>query len=164
MHSMKALKQNVLDVLQNYDRPKYEILLKGCFKLLCGGQSVRPMAAADAAGYPNNVDDDVERRLPEPVIVDQDDIEPLISSRRRVPSYTEERGAGDSNGSLVSVQLRCPGRILHLLPSAAGDRRSYSSRWITCAHFSDVVMSSSMVTDHMPWVVSKVLKDLSFQL
>lgn len=163
---MKALKQNVLDVLQNYDRPKFEILLKGCFKLLCGG---RRQTASSSTGHIIDSDDEIERGIPNPVIIDDNDDEPLISSRHRVPSYTEMREPSSTttttiNGGETVVKLRCPGRIMHILPMAAGDRQPNSSRFINCNHLSDVLMSSSMISDHMPWTMSKILKDLSFQL
>lgn len=42
--SMHRLKKNIIDVIHHSEQAKYEILIKGCFKLLC---DKRPIQSAE---------------------------------------------------------------------------------------------------------------------
>uniref|UniRef100_A0A915KA09 Uncharacterized protein n=1 Tax=Romanomermis culicivorax TaxID=13658 RepID=A0A915KA09_ROMCU len=139
---MLTLRQNVMDVLQNCDRPKYEIMLKGCYKLLCGGGIARQADSVGASRFENT-------------LVQLEDSSPLLSPRRKkIRSYTDETSCG-------RVQLFCPGRIMHLQmnnPYLNETFPVYNARWVHQTYFSDVRISNSMIMDHMPWVLSNVLK------
>lgn len=41
--SMHRLKKNIMDVINQSEQAKYEILLKGCFKLLCDKRTAEPI-------------------------------------------------------------------------------------------------------------------------
>ncbi|XP_053327193.1 diacylglycerol lipase-beta [Spea bombifrons] len=146
--NMEDLKARILRMVVNCNRPKYQILLRGCWYEIFGG---------NPDDFPTELDGR-NRSLSQPLLAEQ---ALLVHTS---PSYNTLI-EGSPTGSPRHSPLYLPGKIIHIIT----ERRSgwlcfsdvkYSVKWSKETAFSGIYISPRMITDHMPDVVLKALKSL----
>lgn len=169
--SMRHLKRALLNAIENCEQAKYEILLRGCYKLLCGTRTVQ------------RIDPDAEAP-PDPVMAPEGmggsprprrskDSEPLLQGRVPSNSYTVPDEPEDSR-----VSLHIPGRVLHITGAPADpedqqcctpifnvpvESQIYTSAWSDYSKFEEIKLSSRMINDHWPFRLADILRFMASQ-
>lgn len=148
--NMEDLKRRILRMVANCNKPKYQILLRGCWYEVFGGN-------------PDDFPTELESR-------NQDDLSlPLLAEQsflvHRSPSY-HSLASEDSPSHLQHPPLYLPGRILHIVEESTSRRSCFSevkyrAVWSSEASFCSVLISPKMITDHMPDLVLKALNSLT---
>ncbi|XP_006889818.1 PREDICTED: sn1-specific diacylglycerol lipase beta [Elephantulus edwardii] len=141
--NLEDLKRRILRVIAHCNKPKYKILLHGCWYELFGG---------DPNNFPMELDGDDQRDLTQPLLGEQsllthvspDYCSPLHSPSKYPPLYP-------------------PGRIIHLEEMGHSNRfcycptAQYRARWAHESEFSRILIGPKMLTDHMPDILMRVL-------
>lgn len=149
MPNMEDLKTRILRMVVNCNRPKYQILLRGCWYEIFGG---------NPDDFPTELDGRNQQALSQPLLAEQ----ALLVQRSA--SYSTLNDASPQDSPRYPL-LYLPGKIIHITT----DSRSgwlcfsdvkYSARWSKETSFSSIYISPRMVTDHMPDVVLNALKSL----
>lgn len=135
--NLEDLKRRILRVIANCNKPKYEILLRGCWYELFGGSPHRLPAELDGCGQAD---------LTRPLLGEQS----LLTRGSPLPSPTKY------------PPLHLPGRIIHLEEEGPSRRCScytsqYTARWAQESEFSKILISPKMLTDHMPDILMRAL-------
>ncbi|KAM4697444.1 diacylglycerol lipase-beta [Rhinophrynus dorsalis] len=147
--NMEDLKKRILRMVINCNRPKYQILLRGCWYEIFGG---------NPDNFPTELDGRNLASLSQPLLAEQS----LVVSRS--PSYNTLTEA-PILGSPQYPNLYLPGKIIYIVE----DSRSgclcfsdvkYSAKWSKETSFSSIYISPRMITDHMPDVVQHALRSL----
>ncbi|KFD65297.1 hypothetical protein M514_00606 [Trichuris suis] len=149
-HSVLRLKALIREALERCSRPKYELLVRGCFHWLFTSRDQR---------YNEIVDDEASI------------CESQESSRQKRPSNLTDRlmakskpsySASDtvSNGQQCRIKLCCPGRIYHLVRTCPWNG-GFTIKNCEAADFEEIHLSSSMISDHFPQSMMKALRSLS---
>ncbi|KAG8433079.1 hypothetical protein GDO86_017384 [Hymenochirus boettgeri] len=147
--NMEDLKNKILRMVVNCNRPKYQILLRGCWYEIFGGTP---------DNFPTELDNRNFESLAQPLLAEQT----LV---HRSPSYNTLIEASPLETPQYPL-LFLPGKIIHLFE----ERRSgclclsdvkYSATWSKETSFSSIYISPRMITDHMPDIVLKALRGLS---
>ncbi|OXB81788.1 UNVERIFIED_CONTAM: hypothetical protein H355_014985 [Colinus virginianus] len=151
MPNMEDLKRRIVRIVANCNRPKYQILLRGCWYEVFGG---------DPDNFPTELDGRNDDALTQPLLAE----ESLMVHRS--PSYNALDGESHLNSPPQYPHLYLPGRIIHIVEESSSRRLcssdiKYSANWSNERAFSSILISPKMITDHMPDVVLSALNSLS---
>ncbi|NXF95914.1 DGLB lipase, partial [Eubucco bourcierii] len=151
MPNMEDLKRRIVRIVANCNRPKYQILLRGCWYEVFGG---------DPDNFPTELDGRSQDALSQPLLAE----ESLMVHRS--PSYSALEDGSHLNSPPQYPRLYLPGKIIHIVEESSSRRLcssdiKYSARWSNETAFSSILISPKMITDHMPDVVLKALNSLS---
>ncbi|XP_018427752.1 PREDICTED: sn1-specific diacylglycerol lipase beta isoform X1 [Nanorana parkeri] len=147
--NMEDLKNRILRMVVNCNRPKYQILLRGCWYELFGG---------NPDNFPTELDGRNLASLSQPLLAEQS----LLVQKSS--SYNTLIDASPLDSTRHPI-LYLPGKIIHITE----DNRSgwlcfsdvkYSARWSKETSFSSIYISPRMITDHMPDIVLNALNSL----
>ncbi|XP_069839875.1 diacylglycerol lipase-beta isoform X2 [Dendropsophus ebraccatus] len=147
--NMEDLKNRILRMVVNCNRPKYQILLRGCWYEIFGG---------DPDSFPTELDGRNMASLTQPLLAEQTLMVQKSSSYNTLID-------GSPLDSPRYPLLYLPGKIIHITE----DSRSgwlcfsdvkYSARWSKETSFSSIYISPRMITDHMPDIVLSALRSL----
>ncbi|XP_069501724.1 diacylglycerol lipase-beta isoform X2 [Ambystoma mexicanum] len=150
MPNMEDLKSRILRMVANCNKPKYQILLRGCWYEVCGGTP---------DNFPTELDGRAQAAFSQPLLAEQS----LMSQRS--PSYNTLFESSPVNSASQYPKLYLPGRIIHIVEESKGARFclsdvKYSAKWSKETAFSSIYISPKMLTDHMPDAVLKALNSL----
>lgn len=173
-HSMHKLKSQIIEAIENCDKPKYEILLKGCFRLICNTR--RSVASQEDEPVENGVlihnengDADLEANTTHSEQRQLRQDEPLLTRSRTLSStggyqsFSNESTPDNETTPTVALQkgnLHIPGRILHITETGRGSN-VYKASWNSHLYFQNVLLSNAMLSDHKPYVVAALLKKVA---
>ncbi|NWH19088.1 DGLB lipase, partial [Grus americana] len=151
MPNMEDLKRRIVRIVANCNRPKYQILLRGCWYEVFGG---------DPDNFPTELDGRNQDALTQPLLAE----ESLMV--RRSPSYNALDDESHLNSPPQYPRLYLPGKIIHIVEESSSRKLcssdiKYMARWSNETVFSSILISPKMITDHMPDVVLKALNSLS---
>ncbi|NXF16794.1 DGLB lipase, partial [Rhodinocichla rosea] len=151
MPNMEDLKRRIVRIVANCNRPKYQILLRGCWYEVFGG---------DPDDFPTELDGRNQDALTQPLLAE----ESLMVHRS--PSYNALEEEPHLNSPPQYPHLYLPGKIIHVVEECSSRRLcssdiKYTARWSNETVFSSILISPKMITDHMPDVVLKALNSLS---
>uniref|UniRef100_A0A8C3Y8M3 Diacylglycerol lipase-beta n=1 Tax=Catharus ustulatus TaxID=91951 RepID=A0A8C3Y8M3_CATUS len=151
MPNMEDLKRRIVRIVANCNRPKYQILLRGCWYEVFGG---------DPDDFPTELDGRNQDALTQPLLAE----ESLMVHRS--PSYNALEEEPHLNSPPQYPHLYLPGKIIHIVEESSSRRLcssdiKYTARWSNETVFSSILISPKMITDHMPDVVLKALNSLS---
>ncbi|XP_017271738.1 diacylglycerol lipase-beta [Kryptolebias marmoratus] len=148
--NMEALKRRLLKVVSNCSKPKYRILLQGCWYELFGG---------DPDDFPTEMDNRREQQLSQPLLGE----ESLIVR----PSSSYQSLASDDSPMHTAphLPLFLPGRVLHITEDGPSRRSCFSqvryrAEWSNEMAFLSILISPKMLTDHMPDILLRALRSL----
>nr|XP_060642644.1 diacylglycerol lipase-beta [Anolis sagrei ordinatus] len=150
MPNMEDLKRRIIRIVANCNRPKYQILLHGCWYEVFGGEP---------DNFPTELDGRNELALAQPLLAE----ESLMVHRS--PSYNSLDDDSPLNSPPQYPHLFLPGRIIHIVEEnstrrwCSSDVR-YTANWSKETAFGNILISPKMLTDHMPDVVLKALDSL----
>ncbi|OCT61590.1 diacylglycerol lipase-beta [Xenopus laevis] len=147
--NMEDLKKKILRMVVNCNRPKYQILLRGCWYEIFGGTP---------DDFPTELDGRNFEAFSQPLLAEQSLI---VHRTMSYNTLTEDSPSGSPQYPLLFL----PGKIIHIVE----DRRSgylcfsdvkHSASWSKETSFSSIYISPRMITDHMPDIVLKALRSL----
>ncbi|KAK1343593.1 hypothetical protein QTO34_016373 [Cnephaeus nilssonii] len=143
--TMEDLKKKILRLIANCNKPKYKILLRGCWYGLFGGNT---------DDLPTELDGGDHRDLTLPLLGEQS----LLTHKS--PGYRSNDSPLESPTKYPPLYL--PGRIIHLEEEGTSGRCScysaqYSARWSHESEFSEILIGGKMLTDHLPDILTKAL-------
>ncbi|XP_004705965.1 diacylglycerol lipase-beta [Echinops telfairi] len=143
--NMEDLKRRVLRVIAHCNKPKYKILLHGCWYELFGG---------DPDNTPTELEGAHQANLTQPLLGEQS----LLTHGS--PAFSDD-------SPTKYPPLYPPGRIIHLQEEGPSGRwicycrsAQYSARWSHEAEFSRILIGPKMLTDHMPDILMRALDHL----
>nr|XP_020442973.1 sn1-specific diacylglycerol lipase beta [Monopterus albus] len=151
--NMEDLKRKILKMVSNCNKPKYRILLQGCWYELFGG-------------HPDDSPTEMDNRRQEQLG------QPLLGEGSLIihPSSSYQSLASDDSPAHTAAHLAdplfLPGRVLHIT-EAGPPRRScfsqvnYRVEWSSAMAFRSILISPSMLSDHMPDAVLHALNSLT---
>ncbi|XP_045065875.1 diacylglycerol lipase-beta-like [Coregonus clupeaformis] len=148
--NMEDLKRRILKMVSNCNKPKYRILLQGCWYELFGG---------DPDDFPTEMDNRREEELIQPLLGEET---LLIHGSSSYQSLASE----DSPVHCAHLPLYLPGRILHITEDGPSRRSCFSqvhyrAEWSSETAFRSVLISPRMIADHMPDAVLRSLHSLT---
>ncbi|NWX86074.1 DGLB lipase, partial [Nothoprocta ornata] len=151
MPNMEDLKRRIVRIVANCNRPKYQILLHGCWYEVFGG---------DPDNFPTELDGRNQDDLTQPLLAE----ESLMVHRS--PSYNALEDESHLNSPPQYPHLYLPGKIIHIVEESSAKRLcssdiKYTASWSKETVFSSILISPKMITDHMPDVVLKALNSLA---
>ncbi|XP_020760040.1 diacylglycerol lipase-beta isoform X3 [Odocoileus virginianus] len=142
--NLEDLKRRILRVIAHCNKPKYKILLRGCWYELFGGS-------------PEDL----------PTELDGGDLTQPLLGEHSLLAHGSPAYSFSSESPLESPTryppLYPPGRIIHLEEEGASGRCScypaarYTVRWSHESEFSKILIGPKMLTDHMPDILMRVL-------
>ncbi|XP_059011184.1 diacylglycerol lipase-beta isoform X1 [Mustela lutreola] len=144
--NLEDLKKRILRVIAHCNKPKYQILLHGCWYELFGGSP---------ENFPTELDGGTQGDLTQPLLGEQS----LLSHGSPTYSFSSD---SPLESPTKYPPLYPPGRIIHLEEEGTAGRfcRSaarYSARWSHESQFSKILIGPKMLTDHMPDILMKAL-------
>uniref|UniRef100_A0A8C7LI22 Diacylglycerol lipase-beta n=1 Tax=Oncorhynchus kisutch TaxID=8019 RepID=A0A8C7LI22_ONCKI len=147
--NMEDLKRRILKMVSNCNKPKYRILLQGCWYELFGG---------DPDDFPTEMDRR-EEELSQPLLGEET---LLIRGSSSYQSLASE----DSPVHCAHLPLYLPGRILHITEDGPSRRSCFSqvryqAEWSSETAFRSVLISPRMIADHMPDAVLRSLNSMT---
>ncbi|KAG8008947.1 Sn1-specific diacylglycerol lipase beta [Nibea albiflora] len=149
--NMEDLKRRILKIVSNCSKPKYRILLQGCWYELFGG---------DPDDGPTEMDDRREEELNQPLLGEE-------SLMIRHSSSYQSLASDDSPAHKAAhLPLFLPGRILHITEDGPSRRSCFSkvryrADWSNEMAFRSILISPRMLADHMPDAVLRALNSLT---
>lgn len=148
--NMEDLKRRLLKVVSNCSKPKYKILMHGCWYEVFGGTP---------DDFPTEMENRREEELNHPLLGE----ESLLV--RRSTTY-QSLSSDDSPAHHTHLPLFLPGRILHITEDGPTRRHCFSqvryrAEWASETSFRNVLISPRMMADHMPDVVLRALRSLT---
>ncbi|XP_029954841.1 sn1-specific diacylglycerol lipase beta-like [Salarias fasciatus] len=149
--NMEDLKRRILKIVSNCNKPKYRILLQGCWYELFGG---------DPDDFPTEMDNRREEELSQPLLGE----ESLLV--RHSSSYHSLASDDSPAHAATHLPLFLPGRILHITEDGPSRRSCFSTvryraDWSNEMNFRSILISPRMLTDHMPDVLLRALNSLT---
>ncbi|XP_031289154.2 diacylglycerol lipase-beta isoform X1 [Camelus dromedarius] len=142
--NLEDLKKRILRVIAHCNKPKYRILLRGCWYELFGGS-------------PENF----------PTELDGGDLMQPLLGEQSLRTHGSPAYSFSSDSPLESPTkyppLYPPGRIIHLEEEGSSGRFSccpaahYSAKWSHESEFSRILIGPKMLTDHMPDILMRAL-------
>uniref|UniRef100_A0A3P9KLF9 Diacylglycerol lipase-beta n=1 Tax=Oryzias latipes TaxID=8090 RepID=A0A3P9KLF9_ORYLA len=149
--NMEDLKKRILKMVSNCNKPKYRILLQGCWYELFGG---------DPDDFPTEMDNRREETLRQPLLGEE-------SLMIRHSSSYQSLASDDSPAHApVHFPLFLPGRVLHVTEDGPSRRSCFSqvryrAEWSSEMAFRSILISPRMLSDHMPDIVLGALNSLT---
>lgn len=148
--NMEDLKKRILKMVSNCNKPKYKILLHGCWYELFGGSP---------DDFPTEMDNRREEELSRPLLGEES---LLVQGSTSYQSLSSD----DSPSHLTHLPLYLPGRIMYITEVGPSRRLCfsqvrYTAEWASSTSFHSVLISPHMLTDHMPDVVLRALQSLT---
>ncbi|XP_054913434.1 diacylglycerol lipase-beta [Poeciliopsis prolifica] len=148
--NMEDLKRRILKIVTNCNKPKYRILLQGCWYELFGG---------DPDDFPTEMDSRREEQLSQPLLGE----ESLVI--RHSSSYQSLASDDSPAHTAAHLPLFPPGRILYITEDGPSRRSCFSqvryrADWSSEAAFRSILISPRMLADHMPDAVLRALNSL----
>ncbi|XP_043934561.1 diacylglycerol lipase-beta [Protopterus annectens] len=149
--NMEELKRRTVQVVANCTKPKYKILLRGCWYEVFGG---------NPDDFPSELSGISNETLSQPLLAEQS------LSGQNSNSYSSSPDVSPSSMSSHHQPLYPPGRIIHITEEGSTGRLCYSqvrykAAWSKESAFSSIYISPKMITDHMPDVVLKALENVT---
>lgn len=156
--NMEDLKRRILKMVSNCNKPKYRILLQGCWYEVFGGE-------------PDDFPTELEQREEElsAPLLGEDTL--LVRSSASYHSLASEDSPSHTPSPTRSHQpthlpLYLPGRVLHVTEEGPSRRSCfaqvrYRAEWSSEMAFRNVLISPRMLADHMPDVVLRALQSLA---
>ncbi|XP_076027933.1 diacylglycerol lipase-beta [Genypterus blacodes] len=149
--NMEDLKRRILKIVSNCNKPKYRILLQGCWYELFGG---------DPDDCPTEMENRREEQLSQPLLGE----ESLII--RRTSSYQSLASDDSPAQAATHLPLFPPGRILHIMEDGPSRRSCFSqvryrAEWSSEMAFQSILICPRMLVDHMPDAVLRALRSLT---
>ncbi|XP_044289035.1 diacylglycerol lipase-beta [Varanus komodoensis] len=150
MPNMEDLKRRIIRIVANCNKPKYQILLHGCWYEVFGGEP---------DNFPTELDGRNQDALAQPLLAEEN----LMVHRS--PSYNTL----DDNSPLSSPpqypHLFLPGKIIHIVEEKSTSRWcssdvQYTAGWSKETAFGNILISPKMITDHLPEMVLTALNNL----
>ncbi|XP_004459752.1 diacylglycerol lipase-beta isoform X2 [Dasypus novemcinctus] len=143
--NLEDLKKRLLRVVAHCNKPKYKILLHGCWYELFGG---------DPNNFPIELDGDNQGNLTQPLLGEQS----LLAHGS--PTYSSSDSPLDSPTKYPP--LYPPGRIIYLEEEGPSGRfccpaSRYRAKWSHESEFSKILIAPKMLTDHMPDILMRAL-------
>uniref|UniRef100_A0AAY4EW58 Diacylglycerol lipase-beta n=1 Tax=Denticeps clupeoides TaxID=299321 RepID=A0AAY4EW58_9TELE len=150
--NMEDLKRRILKIVSNCNKPKYRILLQGCWYEMFGG-------VPDDS--PTELDIPREEELSRPLLGGDS----LLHHSPSYHSLTSDPDFSPSPTHQTHLPLYLPGRIIYITEDGPPRRScwsqaSYRSEWANEMAFRSVLISPRMLADHMPDVVHRALQGL----
>ncbi|KAM9305954.1 diacylglycerol lipase-beta [Gastrophryne carolinensis] len=147
--NMEDLKNRVIRMVVNCNRPKYQILLRGCWYELFGGSP---------DDFPTELDGRNLASLSQPLLAEQSF---LVQKSSSYNTLTD----GSPLDSPRHPLLYLPGKIIHITEDSRSgwlcfSNVRYNARWSNETSFSSIYISPRMITDHMPDIVLNALNSL----
>ncbi|XP_056627090.1 diacylglycerol lipase-beta [Triplophysa dalaica] len=148
--NMEDLKRRILKMVSNCSKPKYKILMRGCWYEVFGGTP---------DDFPTEMENRREEVLNQPLLGE----ESLLVQR----SSTYQSLSSDDSPTLPThLPLYLPGRIMHVTEEGPTRRHCFSqvryrAEWSSEKAFRNVLISPRMIADHMPDVVLRALRSLT---
>ncbi|XP_030873431.1 sn1-specific diacylglycerol lipase beta isoform X2 [Leptonychotes weddellii] len=144
--NLEDLKKRILRVIAHCNKPKYQILLYGCWYELFGGSP---------DNFPTELDGGAQGDLTQPLLGEQS----LLMHGSPTYSFSSD---SPLESPTKYPPLYPPGRIIHLEEEGASGRfwrsaAQYSARWSHESQFSKILIGPKMLTDHMPHVLMRAL-------
>lgn len=146
--NMEDLKRRILRVIAHCNKPKYKILLHGCWYELFGGSP---------DNFPTELDGGDQETLSRPLLGEQS----LLTHGSPGYSFSSD---SPLDSPTKYPPLYPPGRIIHLEEEGSSGRRfgccsaaQYRARWSHEGDFSKILIGPKMLTDHMPDIVMRAL-------
>ncbi|XP_061564446.1 diacylglycerol lipase-beta [Cololabis saira] len=149
--NMEDLKRRILKMVSNCNKPKYRILLQGCWYEVFGG---------DPDDFPTEMDNRREQELSQPLLGEE-------SLMIRHSSSYQSLGSDDSPAHTAThLPLFLPGRVLHITEDGPSRRSCFSevryrADWSNEMAFRSIMISPRMLADHMPDIVLRALNSLT---
>ncbi|KAI4904752.1 hypothetical protein NFI96_025111 [Prochilodus magdalenae] len=148
--NMEDLKRRILKMVSNCSKPKYKILLHGCWYEVFGG-------APD--DFPTEMENRREEELSQPLLGEES---LLVHGSTSYQSLSSD----DSPNQPTHLPLFLPGRIMYLTEDGPSRRHCFSqvryrAEWSTETAFRSVLISPRMMADHMPDLVLQALRSLT---
>uniref|UniRef100_A0A3B5KZK0 Diacylglycerol lipase-beta n=1 Tax=Xiphophorus couchianus TaxID=32473 RepID=A0A3B5KZK0_9TELE len=148
--NMEDLKRRILKIVTNCNKPKYRILLQGCWYELFGG---------DPDDFPTEMDSRREEQLSQPLLGE----ESLVI--RHSSSYQSLASDDSPAHAAAHLPLFPPGRILFITEDGPSRRSCFSqvryrADWSSETAFRSILISPRMLVDHMPDAVLRALNSL----
>ncbi|XP_043085975.1 diacylglycerol lipase-beta [Puntigrus tetrazona] len=148
--NMEDLKRRLLKMVSNCSKPKYKILMHGCWYELFGGTP---------DDFPTELENRREEALSQPLLGE----ESLLVQRSN--TY-QSLSSDDSPSHPTHLPLYLPGRVLHITEDGPARRHCFSqvryrAEWSSETSFRNVLISPRMIADHMPDVVLRALRSLT---
>ncbi|XP_053220106.1 diacylglycerol lipase-beta isoform X1 [Podarcis raffonei] len=151
MPNMEDLKRRIIRIVANCNRPKYQILLHGCWYEVFGGEP---------DNFPTELDGRNQDALTQPLLAEEN----LMVHQS--PSYTTLGDDSTLSSPAQYPRLFLPGRIIHIVEESSTRRWcssdvKYTASWSKETAFGNILISPKMITDHMPDIVLKALNSLA---
>ncbi|XP_066520546.1 diacylglycerol lipase-beta [Hoplias malabaricus] len=148
--NMEDLKKRILKMVSNCNKPKYKILLHGCWYEVFGG-------APD--DFPTEMENRREEALSQPLLGEES---LLVQGSTSYQSLSSD----DSPTRPTHLPLYLPGRIMYITEDGPSRRHCFSqvryrAEWSNEMEFRSILISPHMITDHMPDVVLRALRSLT---
>uniref|UniRef100_A0A158R4X7 sn-1-specific diacylglycerol lipase n=1 Tax=Syphacia muris TaxID=451379 RepID=A0A158R4X7_9BILA len=143
--TLHKLKYSIIDALIACNSAKYEIIIRGCFRLFF---SAPWQSSVNTSALPTGA-----------FVVPVDDCLPLVFHNSLTTTNHEygrlsNVGVAPAEQRRHRVQLLPPGRILHLCVKDG----VLVTNWISHKALDEIKLSSVVISDHMPYYVKKVLQ------
>ncbi|XP_051968323.1 diacylglycerol lipase-beta-like [Xyrauchen texanus] len=148
--NMEDLKRRILKMVSNCSKPKYKILMHGCWYEVFGGTP---------DDFPTEMENRREEELNQPLLGE----ESLLVQRS---STYQSLSSDDSPTHPTHLPLYLPGRVMHITEEGPTRRHCFSqaryrAEWSSETAFRNVLISPRMIADHMPDVVLRALRSLT---
>ncbi|XP_065113721.1 diacylglycerol lipase-beta [Paramisgurnus dabryanus] len=148
--NMEDLKRRILKMVSNCSKPKYKILMHGCWYEVFGGTP---------DDFPTEMENRREEVLNQPLLGEE-------SLLVRHSSSYQSLSSDDSPTHPTHLPLYLPGRIMYITEEGPTRRHCFSqvryrAEWSSEMAFRNVLISPRMIADHMPDVVLRALLSLT---
>uniref|UniRef100_A0A8B9KWK8 Diacylglycerol lipase-beta n=1 Tax=Astyanax mexicanus TaxID=7994 RepID=A0A8B9KWK8_ASTMX len=148
--NMEDLKRRILKMVSNCSKPKYKILLHGCWYEVFGGTP---------DDFPTEMENRREEELSQPLLGGGS---LLVQGSTSYQSLSSD----DSPTHSTHLPLYLPGRIMYITEDGPTRRHCFSqvryrAEWSSEMAFRSVLISPRMIADHMPDVVLRALHSLT---
>ncbi|KAI5945498.1 diacylglycerol lipase-beta isoform X1 [Manis javanica] len=145
--NLEDLKRRILRVIAHCNKPKYKILLHGCWYELFGG---------NPDNFPTELEGGNQGDLTQPLLAEQS----LLAHGSLAYSFSSD---SPLESPTKYPPLYPPGRIIHLQEEGPSGRfchcsaTQYSAKWSHESEFSKILIGPKMLTDHMPDILMRAL-------